>query len=102
MVFVDFLLNLFKKPSNSAITDTAKYQGMKKIIPLYADVNDKIWNELLKKDSQTVIINPADGPGPKDWAGRKQWITLIKKLQTAGWKVLYYIDIQQAVYKNNK
>lgn len=99
MAFFDFLLNLFKKPNS----DTGgKYQNMQKIVPLYVDVNSKVWNELLKKSPQIVIINPADGPGPKDWSGRKQWIDLIKKLKTAGWKILYYLDVQQAVYKNGK
>lgn len=75
---------------------------MDKIVPLYVDYSDKVWQELLKKSPQTVIINPADGPGPNNWSDREEWSKLVNKLLSAKWKVLYYIDVQSTEYKNGK
>lgn len=75
---------------------------MNQIIPLYVNWDDKIWKELLSRTPQTVIINPADGPGPKKWSDRKNWVKLIDSLITKKWKILYYTDVQSAVLKNDK
>jgi hypothetical protein len=75
---------------------------MKKIVVLYTEPDKKVWKDLMKKKPSTVVINPADGPGPKSWTGRKQWITLINDLKKIGWEILYYIDVQSAVYKDGK
>jgi Spherulation-specific family 4 len=75
---------------------------MEQIIPLYVNWNDKLWKELLTRTPQTIIINPIDGPGPKKWSDRKNWINLIDSLIAKKWKILYYIDVQSAILKNDK
>lgn len=75
---------------------------MEQIIPLYVNWNDKIWKELITRTPQTVVINPADGPGLKKWSDRKNWIKLIDSLIVKKWKILYYIDVQSAVINHSK
>lgn len=101
MNIVDFFLSLFAK-SKSPTNTTTPSKGFRNLIPLYAELGDSVWNDALKIAPSTIVVNPADGPGPAGWSDVKIWSQQIYKLLAAGHQVLYYIDCQTAVRSGNQ